>query len=113
MGFDLTMIWTTTYNKETGRPYANSPPEVPEKYREFITRRGWFWANFVPHDEETMCSAHQILELHAVDWDEIDWDNLNAYIEGKDREEHKEEYTRWREALEWFAEHGFEATWWW
>lgn len=114
MGFDMMMTWETAYNKETGKPYHTSPPEVPAEYREFLVRDGWFWANFVPTDNEgTTMSADAILENYAVKWDEIDWDNCFHEVDEDDREEYKEEYEAWRTALKWFADNHFTATWWW
>ena len=104
------MTWETAYDKTTGKPYHTTPPEVPEAYREFLTRNGWFWANFVPTDNEgTTMSADCILENYAVEWDEIEWEYKN---ETENREDYKEEYEEWRTALKWFAQNNFTATWW-
>jgi hypothetical protein len=112
MGFHMMMIWTTTYDKATGKPHATNPPDVPSEYREFLSRNGWFWANFILHDgDDTHMSADAMLENYAVEWNDVDWENMPH--EAELREDYKKEYEQWRTALKWFATHGFDAIWWW
>jgi len=102
MGIELCIIFETGYDKDTGLPYETNIPKVPVEYRVALSKKGGCWTQFIQDEFQGRTDVHDFVS-YLPEWEDVE--------EKQDLTE--EEYTEWKNALEWFADYScFYVTWW-
>jgi hypothetical protein len=110
MGFDLNIIINTGIDEKTGLPfvwgenfeqneYVPSAYQIPEKYRKYISQRGYHFHNYILHfdDNTNQCDADIFLNFYP-EWSE----ELIEESDGWTVNDHNE----FKECLEWLTSKG-------